>query len=337
MTSAKRVSKAIDFKKPDRLPRWDSFDIFGNFISRWQTWKKFDESAQPIDYYNIDINMSMCNEGPFFSTSGVIGYDRGYEIFRDTWGRTVRQKPNSSYFMETLETMLSEPLRLDSLKFDDPADDRRYPEYVKKVEAERKASRLAFSKIGGIYCRSQFMRREDLLLVDMALDEGFCHALFERIADYSTQIALEELRRTDSWETGIWVYDDSANMLSPMFSPVMWEKYLLPQYARMINTLRIHGCKHFFFHSDGNIGPLIDSLIAAGFEGLNPLEPRCGLDLVKLRKRYGKKIVFFGGVCNTQIMPRGNKKEKFKLHSCNWGNNLNCAIRFSNCNNPRFC
>ena len=90
---------------------------------------------------------------------------------------------------------------------------------------------------------------------------------------------------------------------------IMWEKYLLPKYSRMIDTLRRHGCKHFFFHSDGNVGPLIDNLIAAGFEGLNPLEPRCGLDLVKLRKRYGNKIVFFGGVCNTVIMPDGNKKE----------------------------
>ncbi len=89
----------------------------------------------------------------------------------------------------------------------------------------------------------------------------------------------------------------------------MWEKYLLDNYKRMIATLREQGCKHFFFHSDGNIGPLIDLLLEAGFEGLNPLEPRCGLDLVKLRERYDKRVVFFGGICNTQILPRGNKKE----------------------------
>jgi len=38
------------------------------------------------------------------------------------------------------------------------------------------------------------------------------------------------------------------------------------------------------------------------------LEPRTGLSLVKLRERYGKRIVFFGGVCNTLILPSGDKK-----------------------------
>ena len=60
---------------------------------------------------------------------------------------------------------------------------------------------------------------------------------------------------------------------------------------------------------DGNIGPLIDLLLTAGFEGFNPLEPRCGLDLFELRERYGEKVVFFGGICNTSVLPGGNKKE----------------------------
>jgi uroporphyrinogen decarboxylase len=307
--SPERVMAAVNFRQPDRLPRWDNFDIFGDFSSRWRAWKGFTEEIHPVDFYNIDISMTMAEEGPFISQRGVIGQDGDYEIFRDSWGRTVRQKPSTAYFMETIETVLSDPSDLDRLKFEDPSDNRRYQKYVKTIETERQAGRLAFSKIGGIYCRSQFMRREDLLLMDMATDEGFCHALFSKVADYLTKIALEELRRTDSWETGIWVYDDSANSRAPMFSPAMWEKYLLPLYRRMIDALRRHGCEHVFFHSDGNIKPLVDNLLAAGFEGLNPLEPRCGLDLIKLRKRYNGKIVFFGGVCNTEILPRGDRKE----------------------------
>ena len=309
MTSTERVITAIEFRQPDRLPRWDNLDIFGDFVPRWQAWKGFSKDIEPVDFYEIDISVSAAEEGPFFSQEGVISQDGDYEIYRDSWGRTVRQNPSRAYFMNTIETLLSDPAELDHLEFEDPSDDRRYEEYVERIEAERRAGRLAFSKIGGIYCRSQFMRREDLLLTDMVTDEGFCHVLFNKVAEHLTQVALEELRRTDSWETGIWVYDDSANNRAPMFSPAMWEKYLLPLYKRMIDTLRTQGCKHVFFHSDGNIGPMIDNLLAAGFDGFNPLEPRCGLDLVKIRKRYGKKVVFFGGVCNTEILPRGDKNE----------------------------
>ncbi len=309
MNSLERVMTAIEFKRPDRLPRWDNFDIFGNFSSRWQAWKKVGPNVRPVDFYGIDIELKMADEGPFFRQSGILGREGEYEIFRDSWGRTVRRKLNDGYFMETVETLLDEKKNLDRLAFDDPAAEDRYDNYVREVRACRKAGRLAFSKIGGIYCRSQFMRREDRLLMDMAMDEEFCHALFGRVADHLTQVALEELRRTNSWETGIWVYDDSANSLAPMFSPAMWEQYFLPLYKKMIDTLRSRGCRHVFFHSDGNIGPLIDGLLAAGFEGFNPLEPRCGLDLVKLRAKYGNKMIFFGGMCNTRILPKGDRKE----------------------------
>jgi hypothetical protein len=50
-------------------------------------------------------------------------------------------------------------------------------------------------------------------------------------------------------------------------------------------------------------------LIDAGFEGFHPLEPRSGLGLLDLCHRYGDKVTFFGGICNTEILPRGNLQE----------------------------
>lgn len=310
--SARRVIDTIEFRKPDRLARWDNFDTYGSygskFVTDWRQWKGLPQDVNPLDYYGIDMSISMGHEGPFFSKSGTVKRDGQYELIRDEWGNLVRTRAGA-YFIEPVENALDNPADLDTLEFDDPGDDRRYHDYLLRVESERKTGRLAFTKIGGIYCRSQFMRREDRLLMDMAADKPFCHALFSRISDYLTQIAIEQLKRTDSWDTGIWVNDDCANSRTLMFSPRMWEEYLLPNYTRMINVLKSHGCRRFFFHSDGNIEPIIAMLIEAGFNGLNPLEPRCGLDLVTLREQYGKKLIFFGGVCNTRILPHGSKKE----------------------------
>jgi hypothetical protein len=309
MTSTERVIAAIEFRTPDRLPRWDNYHIFGTFPQRWRAAKGLPEDALPEDYYGIDIAMVACEEGPFASQQGAVGRDGDYELFRDGWGRTVRQKPGEAFFMNTVQTVLEDKANLDRLEFDDPKADWRFRDYVARVERERAAGRLAFTKVGGLYCRSQFMRREDRLLMDMVTDEAFCHALFERVGDHLLQIGLEQLRRTNSWETGIWVYDDFANSRAPMFSPAMWEKYLLPVYSRMIETWRAAGCRRFFLHSDGNIVPNMDNLLAAGFQGFNPLEPRCGIDLLRLRERYGTRVVFFGGMCNTRVLPRGDRAE----------------------------
>ena len=316
-SSAKRVMDAISFKTPDRLPRWDNIAAPGGdwgmgFVDKWRKWKKFSDDAMPEDYYKIDISELAAEEGPFYSRNGLIEKKGKEEIRWDSWGNIIRIKQGCEFF-ETIQNAVEKPSDIDKLEFEDAGDDGRYRDYVKRTEAVRNAGRLVFTAIGGIYCRSRFMRREDRLLMDMAIDPDFCHALFNKVSKYLTKIAIELLTRTNSWDTGILISDDCANSLAPMFSPDMWEKYLLNNYKEMIDTLREQGCKHFFFHSDGNIAPLMDLLLEAGFEGFNPLEPRCGIDLIKLRERYGKRIVFFGGVCNTQILPKGDKREIEKM------------------------
>ena len=312
MTSVERVQAAIEFKRPDRLPRWDNFETFGDFSDRWRAWKGFGKEVAPKEYYGIDCSMNAFDEGPFYSRSRDLRQEGEWEVFFDSWGRTIRHKPGETYFLETIETVLEAKTDLDKLVFDASDEEARYESYVTNVETERAAGRMAFSKVGGIYCRSQFMRREDRLLMDMVLDEPFCHALFGRVTDHLTRVALEALRRTDSWETGIWFYDDSANVHAPMFSPAMWEKYLLPLYKKMIGDLRAAGCKHFYLHSDGNITPFIPLMLEAGIEGFNPLEPRSN-NLLELRERYGDRIVFFGGACNTRVLPGGDRSEIEKM------------------------
>ncbi len=54
---------------------------------------------------------------------------------------------------------------------------------------------------------------------------------------------------------------------------------------------------------------MLGLLIEAGFQGINPIEPRCNPGLVELRKRFGHKLVLIGGVCNTRILPRNDHKE----------------------------
>ncbi len=315
MNSLERIQAAVNFQRPDRIPRWDNFSVFGNFPERWRKWKNFPPEVNPEDFYKIDVFIASCDEGPFFSQAEVLGYDSGYEVYRDAWGRSIRQKPGDVWLMQTVQAPLDEKRNLDHLEFEDPTDERRYVGFLMDVDRERKAGRMIFPKVGGLYCRSHFMRREEQLLLDMLEDEIFCHDLFRRVSGHLTQVALEELRRSNSWDAGIWFYDDSASLRAPMFSPSLWERYFLPRYSEMIEKLRSAGCRHFYLHSDGNIGPFLPLMIEAGLEGFNPLEPRC-LDIFELRRRYGNRIVLFGGMCNTRVLPSGDKAAIENMVKC---------------------
>ena len=66
-----------------------------------------------------------------------------------------------------------------------------------------------------------------------------------------------------------------------------------------------------FIHSCGGIEPLIGEFISAGFDILNPMQFSAkGMDIIKLKEKYGNKIVFWGGGVDTQkTLPFGTMDE----------------------------
>jgi len=149
------------------------------------------------------------------------------------------------------------------------------------------------------------MRGGEEFLTDIAADPEFVAALANRVADHQIEIGLEALRRSGLYETGVWIYDDMAYNDGPMFSPAAFERVFLPAYARMVGAWKSAGARFVLLHSDGNIESLLDMLLEAGIDGINPVEPRSGMDLVSLKRRYGDRLALIGGMDNAVTLPRG--------------------------------
>jgi hypothetical protein len=66
-----------------------------------------------------------------------------------------------------------------------------------------------------------------------------------------------------------------------------------------------------FLHTCGSIEILIDDFIEAGFDILNPIQTSAaGMDMKKLKEKYGRRIIFWGGGVDTQnILPFGNPED----------------------------
>ena len=169
--------------------------------------------------------------------------------------------------------------------------------------AQAKRQHCVFGKTGGPYLRSTYLRGEAQFLMDMAGDPPLARAVAEKITRHIIQVGLAELRHWNLYETGLWIYDDMAGN-SLMFSPAHFEKVLLPCYREMIRAYKAAGAKYVFLHSDGDIRLLLDMLVDAGIDGLNPLERRAHMDLIELRQRY-PKLILTGGMCNTHTLVKG--------------------------------
>lgn len=309
LSSCQRVLTACEFKRPDRIPRYDSFWAYP------EPWKR--RFGKPEDL--TDISVWCPDESPFPTRARLLKEEGGYIYEVDCWGRTVRHRPNA-FFVETIGVAMPTGTDIDALHFDPPDMDCRYLRdtensvvYASIAEVNRalehdKQRHCVFGKTGGPYLRSTYLRGESEFLMDMATDPNLARAIADAMADHLTAIAKEQIRRWDLGSTGIWICDDMAYNRGPMFSPRQFENVLLPAYRRMIKAYKEAGAKYVFFHSDGDIRSLVDMLVDAGIDGLDPLERRAHMNIVELRKRY-PKLVLSGGMCNTHTLRNGTQEE----------------------------
>jgi len=301
LTSQERVLAAIDHRRPDRVPTFDSF--WADFHDRCVAELSLSPDADLADHFAIDVGIAVADESPFPTRVEVLGDDGHTTVSRDGWGR-VKETRRDTYFYRELEVAVQEPGDLDRLVFDPPTLDQRYAGFLRYVAANRDR-RCVFCKTGGPYLRTTFLRGEVNFLTDIADDPPFARALADRVADHITQIGLESLSRGQLYGTGLWIYDDMAHNHTPMMSPSSFEQIFLPAYRRMVAAFKGAGAAHVVLHSDGNIAPILDMLLDAGIDGINPVEPKAGMHLPSLKEKYGDRLALIGGMCNSHVLPEG--------------------------------
>ncbi|MFH0965026.1 MAG: uroporphyrinogen decarboxylase family protein [Planctomycetota bacterium] len=94
---------------------------------------------------------------------------------------------------------------------------------------------------------------------------------------------------------GVFLIEDLGTTHGTLFSPEAFREFIKPCYARICDLARAEGLSRFL-HSDGGIHAILDDLVEVGIEALNPIDTGSGMDLVDLKRRYGKALTFFGGV-----------------------------------------
>ena len=83
-----------------------------------------------------------------------------------------------------------------------------------------------------------------------------------------------------------------------------------PYHKAMIDRIKSVTDARIYFHSCGAIFPLIEHLIDIGVDVLNPIQPLAkGMDAEALKKTYGDRITFCGGLDVQKLLPTGSIEE----------------------------
>ena len=237
--------------------------------------------------------------------------------------------PAGGHFFDAI--IRQEPL--DEAKLD-PADNTE--EFTAVSEAELKhygvlAERLYAGTDKALFCTfgglsfgdialvpATFLRRPKGIrdveewYISTASRPDYIKAIFER----QTEMAIENLERLYK------AIGDRATILQtngtdfgtqngPFLSDATYRDLFLPYQRRINGWIHRHTPWKTFMHCCGGIVPLLDAVVEAEFDILNPVQCSAkGMDPGTLKQRYGKQLVFWGGGVDTQqTLPFGTPQQ----------------------------
>lgn len=243
---------------------------------------------------------------------GLPGADLDSAGKRTMWGAPLRtiQAGDAQY-----SEFAGAPLQ----GFDTPASLDQYPWWPDANrfdydDAGSRAKRAAreFAVIGPwvslleIYSQ---MRGAEQAMFDLIENEALVTAALDRIEAIQTEMMRRFFAQARHHLDLVFISDDIASQQSLLISPAMWEQHLQPRLRRWCDLVHAHGLR-VFYHTDGAARPLLGRILDCGVDVLNPIQHACpGMDCAELRRAFGDRVVFHGGVDNQTVLPRGTPDE----------------------------
>ncbi len=196
------------------------------------------------------------------------------------------------------EGMIRSEAALELIELPDPRDEAVW------------AQARAFAQGKGDYA-AFFVTRLGLFPTIMSIGfEAFCVALYENrplveaVLDRYTDWAAALAERAGAAGFDAFVTtDDMAFKSGPFFSPAVFREVVAPRFRRVAERLTIP----WVFHSDGNMAPVADDLVALGVAGLHPNE-KGAMDIRQMKRRYAGRLCLLGNV-EMDLLGRGTPRE----------------------------
>jgi len=143
------------------------------------------------------------------------------------------------------------------------------------------------------------------LLSDYIEDPYMAHSVAEIVIEYKVRLMQ---RAIDEGADAVISGDDYATRKGLIMSPKHFREFILPYLKRSIDAAHEKGA-YFIKHTDGNIWAILDDLVEAGIDAIDPLEPVAGMDIGEVKAKYGDRIAVIGNVDCSYLLCYGTVDE----------------------------
>jgi len=334
MNSRERVLCALNHKEPDRIP----LDLGSGHCCKFT--KYF--YVKLLDYFGIkDEQLEICSL-PYqvvYASDKVLDllkgdvrnprlkpikppnpYSKKWEddesyYARNEWGTLYRMPKQKALYFDLYDTVLknSESLEEDQ-KFVWPVPEKFDKKDRKELEDYRKAgfATMITEVFGNGFLQTGplvwgFENWLAMLLAEPERCIPFMEKLLEKKIEYYNNLFEVYGGLIDTTAEP----DDFGTQRGTFISPKLIREMMMPLHKKLNAHIKSKQDVKIMLHTCGSVYDILPDIIEAGYDILNPVQiTATNMEPEKLKKEFGKDIVFWGGGINTQAtLPNGTPQQ----------------------------
>jgi len=326
MTSRERVLCALNHQEPDRVPIFfgtsgvttmntAAYDRFKAHLGIRRETRTFWRALQ-YALLDEDVMVRFHSDGrPLIPgpPPSQLNRDLTPNRFVDAWGITWQYESGNAYY-DIAERPLQHATIADLEKY--PWPDLAHPSRFAGLREQARAIRqagYAVVALSGVtpFEYSYMLRGMDQWFLDLGGDPEFAHALMRKLTNLMRSAAERLLEEAGEYIDVIVTGDDLGSQNAPLISPAMYRRLVKPYHAELLGAIKQRTAARIFYHSDGDIYPLLDDLLEVGIDLLNPVHvsARDMGDTARLKQRYGQRLSFCGAIDSQEVLPHGTPED----------------------------
>ncbi len=326
MTHRERVLAALEFREPDRVPidigtarfttmvkgAYDrlrahlGFGEPGAIVDRMQQLVAIDERILE----RLDADLRAFSQGALDRSTEADLPDGRY---RDEWGVIRRQPPGCHYYELDVSPLAGEidAGTIARYPWPDPADPgitRGLRETAQRLRATGYA--VMYNARFNLVHTTQYLRGFEDWFYDLAGNHDLFRALFDAVAEVLFELNHRTLAEVGDLIDVVAFGDDIGQQDREVCSLALYRKLLRPYQERTVETIRAHTNAKIMYHTCGSVYRYVPDFIDIGINALNPVQVRArNMDPVTLKREFGGRIAFWGGIDTQRILPHGTPQE----------------------------
>ncbi len=294
LTSHERFSRIFAHKEPDRVPIIDA--PWESTIKRWHK-EGMPENVHFTEYFDLDkVAHFGVDNSPQYEVK-VLEETDNHIVYTSKWGATLKEWKHANSTPEFLDFIITDKEKWLEAKKRMTVDKDRIPWDYLKANYKNWHNEGYWVQIGlwfGFDITHAWTVGTERLLMALIEDPQWCMDMFEHELEINLQLFDMVWDAGYKFDAITWP-DDMGYKYNQFFSVKTYRELVKPFHKRAIDWAHEKGIKALL-HSCGDVNPFVPELIEIGLDALEPLEVKAGMNPPQLKKDYGDKLVFKGGV-----------------------------------------